>query len=124
MGNPAVLFNTHLYVKKLKIAGVPETQAEVHAETLATLFEDRLATKDDLSKLEQHTNYKTDDLDQRLNYKDDVAQRLSHKIDEIEQRLELNMAQLKTDMIKWLIGISLIQTALILSLAKLFRPFF
>ncbi len=46
----AIAFNPHVYVKKLKAAGVPEAQAEVQAETLAELIDDRLATKQDLER--------------------------------------------------------------------------
>lgn len=51
----AVAFDTHAYVKKLKAAGVPEEQAEVHAETIAHLIEGELATKRDIEELRQAT---------------------------------------------------------------------
>jgi hypothetical protein len=41
-------FDTHAYVKKLVAAGAPERQAEVHAEAMAELVFERLATKEDL----------------------------------------------------------------------------
>ena len=41
-------FDTHAFVKKLTAAGVPEPQAEVHAEALGELVFERLVTKDDL----------------------------------------------------------------------------
>ncbi|HAT50083.1 MAG: hypothetical protein HQL07_10925 [Nitrospirae bacterium] len=44
----AIAFDTLAYAKKLKAAGVPESQAEVHAEAMAELVEDRLATKLDI----------------------------------------------------------------------------
>lgn len=44
----AIAFDTLAYAKKLRAAGVPETQAEVHAEAMAELVEDRLATKLDI----------------------------------------------------------------------------
>ncbi len=54
----AVIFDTHAYVKKLRDAGVDERQAEVQADALVSLVEDRLATKKDLSEVE--TNLKRD----------------------------------------------------------------
>lgn len=48
----AIAFDTLAYVKKLKAAGVPEEQAEVQAEALAQLVEERLATKQDINALE------------------------------------------------------------------------
>jgi len=47
-----ITFDTHTYVKKLKAVGVSEEQAEVHAETIAELIYEQLATKRDLKELE------------------------------------------------------------------------
>ena len=44
--------NTLAYAKKLKGAGVPENQAEIHAEAIAGLIDEQLATKKDLQILE------------------------------------------------------------------------
>ena len=44
-------FDTLAYSKKLKAAGVPEKQAEVQAEALAEIIEERLATKQDIMML-------------------------------------------------------------------------
>ena len=48
----ALAFDTLAYAKKLKQAGVPEQQAEMHAEALATIVDEKLATKRDLKELE------------------------------------------------------------------------
>ena len=45
-------FDTHAYIKKLEAVGVTEAQAEVQAQALTDLINDRLATKDDLLALE------------------------------------------------------------------------
>ena len=46
------IFDTLAYAKKLKQAGVPEEQAEIHAEALAEIIDEQLATKKDLKELE------------------------------------------------------------------------
>jgi len=46
-------FDTHAYVKKLKAVGFTEEQAEVQAETLADLIDERLATKYDIMSLKR-----------------------------------------------------------------------
>ena len=46
------VFDTLAYAKKLKEAGVPEKQAEIHAEAIVEIVEDKLATKRDLKDLE------------------------------------------------------------------------
>ncbi len=43
---------TTAYSKRLKEAGVPDAQAEVHAESVAELIDERIATKQDLKELE------------------------------------------------------------------------
>jgi len=45
-------FNTLAYAKKLKTAGFTEEQAEIQAEALSEIIEERLATKQDLNELE------------------------------------------------------------------------
>lgn len=57
MGLPA--FDTHAYVKRLKAAGFSEQQAEAQAElqaqVLSTLVTEKLATKEDILRLESET---------------------------------------------------------------------
>jgi hypothetical protein len=46
----AITFDTHAYVKKLRAVGVSEEQAEVQAQAIADLVNDRLVTKEDLER--------------------------------------------------------------------------
>ena len=48
------IFDTLAYAKKLKNAGVPENQAEIHAEAIVELIDEQLATKKDLQILESN----------------------------------------------------------------------
>ncbi len=59
-------FDTLQYVKKLKAAGVPENQAEIQAETLAGIIEDRLATKKDLKDMEINLRHEMKEMESRL----------------------------------------------------------
>ena len=47
-----ISFDTLAYAKKLMAAGVPSKQAEVQAEALAEIVDERIATKQDLIELE------------------------------------------------------------------------
>ena len=47
-----IVFDTHAFVKELTEAGMPEAQAEVLARSQANLIDEKLATKEDLEKLE------------------------------------------------------------------------
>ena len=49
-----IVFDTHAFVKELTEAGMPEAQAEVLARSQANLIDEKLATKEDLKKLELH----------------------------------------------------------------------
>ena len=46
-----ITFNTLAYAKKLKAVGFTEDQAEVQAEALAQIIDERLATKQDILAL-------------------------------------------------------------------------
>lgn len=48
----AVAFDTLTYARKLREAGVPQAQAEAHAEALGATVTETLATKQDLRELE------------------------------------------------------------------------
>ncbi len=73
------VFDTHAYVKRMKSVGFTEEQAEVQAETVADLINERLVTKADL---------------------------------------DLRIAELKTELVKWMLGIAAGQVALLVTLLK------
>lgn len=52
MSHP-LLFDTHGYVKRMMAAGFSEKQAEAQAASMAELIDDRLASKQDLTDLEE-----------------------------------------------------------------------
>lgn len=58
MNNMAAVFDTLQYAKRLKEAGFTEQQAEVQAEALAEIVDDKLATKQDLKELEYRLTIK------------------------------------------------------------------
>ena len=62
----AMMFDTHAFVKELTRAGMPEEQAEVLARSQATLIDEKLATKEDLKKLELATKRDLKELELRL----------------------------------------------------------
>ncbi len=61
-----IAFDTLAYANKLKQAGVPDRQAKVQAEAMAELVEERLATKRDLSELEERIANRMNELEYRL----------------------------------------------------------
>ena len=61
-----IAFDTLAYAKRLKEAGVPERQAEVQAEAMADLVEERLVTKRDLKDSEERLGNRMSELEYRL----------------------------------------------------------
>ena len=51
-------FDTLAYAKKLKAVGVSSEQADVQAEALFELVDEKLSTKRDLKELEERLTYK------------------------------------------------------------------
>jgi hypothetical protein len=95
----AVAFDTLKLARKLESAGFPPKQAQDASAALAESFTEwqsaiNLATRDDVRKV-------ADDLR------------------ETELRLETKMAEIKADMIKWVVGTGFAQAAFILAVLKL-----
>lgn len=89
-----ITFDTLAYSKRLKAAGVPEEQAEVQAETFAEIMEERLATKYDIELLRRDMK-------------------------EMEPGLKKDIAASKSETIKWVAGMLIVQAGLIAALVKL-----
>jgi hypothetical protein len=94
----AITFNTHAYVKKLRLVEFTEEQVEVLATTHVELIVERLATKRDIVELK--TGLKGD-------------------IRESELRLEAKISEQKVILIKWIIRIAFVQVTLIIALVML-----
>lgn len=62
------IFDTLIFANKLKAAGFNEKQAEAQAEALADVFENNVATKQDLKELEARVDYRFNDLEQRFKH--------------------------------------------------------
>ena len=93
MGN-TIAFDTHAYVKKLREAGVDERQAEVQAEALVALVEDRLATKRDIADLKR--DFK--ELDVKLETRSkELDVKLETRSKELDVKLETNLADMRRD---------------------------
>ena len=60
------VFDTLAYAKKLKAVGVPIEVAEVQAEALAEIVEERLATKRDLKELEERLINRLNELEYKM----------------------------------------------------------
>ena len=92
----AIMFDTHAFVKELTEAGMPEPQAEVLARSQALLIDEKLATKEDLKKLELATKRDLKDLE--LATKRDLKDlELATKRDlkELEEKIKRDLKELE-----------------------------
>ena len=83
--------DTLRYAKRLQAAGVSQAQAEAQAEALSEAVRDSLVTKSDLNEA----------------------------VDRIKGDLRVEMRELHTALVRWLIPLMLGQTAAIVALVKL-----
>ncbi len=81
-----IAFDTHAFVKRLTGAGMPEAQAEVLADEQRRVIDDRLVTKDDLERVKTEINAET----------------------------KITVAEIKADILRWMIGTMGFQTIVIL----------
>lgn len=61
-----IIFDTLASAKKLKSAGFTEEQAEIQAEALASIIDEKLATKRDLKELEVSLKRDMKEIEMRL----------------------------------------------------------
>jgi hypothetical protein len=95
-------FDTLKFAKTLTAAGVPSAQAEAEAEALANALEESgkmasLATKQDVDVLQK-----------------DIAV--------VKAELEVKIAETKADLVRWVVGVGVLQTAMIAALLLKLLP--
>lgn len=86
-----VAFDTLRYAKKLKEVGFTEQQAEVQAECIKDIIDDKLATKQDLKELE--VNLKRDIKEQETSLTRDIKH-LEERIAASEERTNERIASM------------------------------
>jgi len=95
-------FDTLKFANQLKTAGVPATHAEAEAKALSEVFEtnlSELATKEDLHR--------------------EIGD-VRHEISDLRKDIDAKLANLKFELLKWLIGLAVAQAGLIIGLLKFF----
>ena len=126
----ALAFDTLAFARRLEAAGFSRVQAEALAEEQARLIDERLATKADIAAIRAdiealRLSTARDIEALRLSGKADIeALRLSGKADIEALRLsgKHDLAEVRADILKWLVGSVGLQTVVILgSLLALLR---
>ncbi|MBJ7309913.1 hypothetical protein ACFOLJ_10010 [Rugamonas sp. CCM 8940] len=112
----ATLFDSHRYAKRLVDGGIPEKAADVQAEMMTELMEQVAASTASVSrqdnKIEQ-LGGKIDLLDAKV---EAMYVKLDAKIDRVQALLEARIAEVKAELVRWVVGVGMLQTALIAAL--------
>ena len=110
MAQEAIPFDTHRFVRNLVASGFTETQAEALASEQINLLNSNLATKSDIAAVLAEVNSLKSDVEiLRISTQSDIeALRLS---------TEAKIERAKYDMVKWMIGAMVAQSAIIISLS-------
>ena len=87
----AAVFDTLTFANKLKKAGIPENQAETHAQLLSEVVTNKMVTR----------------------------QYLDIKLDTKLAEVYVKIAELKTELSRWVLGAAIAQTSIVLSYMKL-----
>jgi len=106
----SIAFDTLSSVRRMRDKGVPQEQTEAFADEL------RVANEVDFSHLttrEEFITFKSELKDDLRNIRSDLN-KFATKTD-----LKAEMTELKAELIKWMLGVSFAQIALILTVLKL-----
>lgn len=124
--------DTYESIRNLKSAGIEERHAEAivaefkkvqdsslaHLATKEDLIKLEMATREDLARLELATR---EDLRKHELATQENLKKLEMATKEDLMKLELKVAELKSDIIKWVLGISAAQAALIVTLLRVLK---
>ena len=123
MEESALIFDTHVDIRELVEAGMPEPQAETVVRQRVRLLERNLATKADIAE----TNASIETLRQET--KADIAatnasietlrQETRANIETLRQETEKLIALGKNDIVKWVVGANLGVATMIVAAIKL-----
>ena len=108
-----IVMDTLEFATKLKAGGFTEQQAETQARALAEVVEKQLATKQDVDNHEQNLRRDIEAL--RADVKRDVEllrAELKRDLAEVNQRV----AESKAELIRWVVGVGILQTTLIVGI--------
>lgn len=98
----AITFDTLKFANTLKEAGVPPAQAEAEAEALSEVLEvNQLATKEDLHR---------------------ESELLRRDMETLRADLKRDIAESKSELIRWVVGVGMLQITLIAALLLRLAP--
>ncbi len=112
----AIAFDTHRFVKRLTDCGFTEQQAETLADEHVALLNSNLATKTDIEALRQETKTAIEALRQET--KTAIAA-VKTDIEALRLATKADIEAVKSELLKWIVGLLIAQGGLIVALVKL-----
>jgi hypothetical protein len=109
----AIVMDTLEFAAKLKAGGFTEQQAETQARALAEVVEKQLATKQDVDGHE--ANLRRDIEALRADVKRDI-EFVKRDIELLRAELKKDIAETKAELIRWVVGVGILQTTLIVGI--------
>ena len=103
----AIAFDTHRFVKHLTENGFTEQQAEVLVDEQVQLLNSNLATQADIAAIHQEI--------------DALRQETKANIEALRQETKAGLAEVKSDLIKWMVGALIAQGGVVVALLKLLQ---
>ena len=127
------MFDTLAYAKKLQEVGFTKVQAETLVEDSRDFIGENLVTKTDVALIQRdieqvRAELKRDivelkrDIEQvRAELKQDIEQvraELKQDIEQVRVELKRDMAELKAELLKWVVGLLMAQTAILITVFR------
>ncbi|MCX7086969.1 MAG: DUF1640 domain-containing protein [Methylococcales bacterium] len=118
----AILFDTLAFASELKHGGFTEQQAETQARAIAGIVEKQLNTKHKIQEHEsrvevQILELKRDIREIESSLKHDmraIESSLKHDIELLRAETKRDIADTKAELVRWVVGVGLLQTSLII----------
>ena len=128
----AIAFDTHRFVKRLTENGFTEQQAEVLADEQVSLLNSNLATQADIAAIQRDIDALRQETKANI---DALRQETQAHIATVRQEIEVlrqetkasiagvqrDIAEVKSDLIKWLVGALIAQGGVVVALLKLLQ---
>lgn len=114
-----ILFDSHKYANRLQDAGMPPALANIQAETTADLMNELNNLNDKLDKSALDASVKFERTNNKI---EQVESKLNNRIDLVESRLEAKMADGRAELVRWVVGIGILQSSLIAALLLRMAP--
>ena len=111
----AIAFDTHRFVKHLTENGFTEQQAEVLADEQVHLLNSNLATQADIATIQR-------DIAEVRREIEVLRQETKADIEVLRQETRAGLAEVKSDLIKWMVGALIAQGGVVVALLKLLQP--